>query len=84
MAAKNKFDTTVIQEGWLAENDITQSYYLENKDRLHNSAQLVRDFDDQEFLKNGTLKQLQMDFFMRYKRGDIESADQYFKFLEDK
>ena len=46
MKAKNQFDCTVITEGWLAENDITQSYYLHNKDRLHNSAQLIRDFDD--------------------------------------
>ena len=54
MMAKSKFDTIVIEEGWLAANDITQSYYEENKDKLHSSASLLRDFTDQEFLESGT------------------------------
>jgi len=84
MAARSKFDSKVIEPGWLAINSITQAYVEENEKNLAASASLLRDFTDPEFLKTGTQKQLLMDFFMRYKRGDIESTDEYFKFLEEK
>ena len=63
VAAKNKFDSIVIMEGWHAENDLTQTYYDENKDQLQSAASLIKNLKDPEFHKNGTLEQLHMDFF---------------------
>ena len=83
MIAKNKFDKKVLEDGWLADNEITQQYYEQNNERLQQSASLIKDFSDQEFLKEGTMKQLLHDFGTRYKRGDVESVDKYFNMLED-
>jgi hypothetical protein len=35
MAGKHRFDKHVIEEGWLAANNITQRYYDENKEKLY-------------------------------------------------
>ena len=46
MMAKHKFDTKVIEDGWNACSDITKEYYLENKDKLYQTASLLKDFSD--------------------------------------
>ena len=66
---RQKFDSKVIEEGWLAANDITQTYYEENKDKLQQRASLLKDFDDEEFIQTGTVKELLHDFGLRYKQG---------------
>ena len=54
MAARRKFDSKVIEPGWLAINSITQAYVEENEKNLAASASLLRDFSDPEFLNTGT------------------------------
>ena len=56
LAAKNKWDTKVIEDGFLSENEITTAYVEENEKRLHASASLLKDFNDPDFLEKGTQK----------------------------
>jgi len=64
--ALNKFESKIIEEGWLAENEWTQAYIDNNEERLRSADQLLLDFTKPEVRRETKISKVVHDFGMRY------------------
>ena len=78
-----RLEAICIAEHWDPQNTAATRYCEDNEARLRTKAAIKKNPEDAEFQKSGTHKDVLFDFGAKYKSGEVESIDSYYKSLDD-